>query len=92
MKPKYSVEQIVEAIAASHLSLFAVDTEMGKVEVGSLLKRTTVLVTSDEDSLFIPYPPALEQTEWERVVLSSLRTALRIMFDNGEKGETQVHN
>ena len=81
MKPKYSVEQILEAIEASHLPLFVMCVDEEKVEVGSPYVDTPLTVVSDADGLFILTNPVRSYTEWEKVVLSSLKTALHILFD-----------
>lgn len=82
MKPKYSVEQIVEAISASHLYLVVKSVDRDKVEVCSPFETLTVV--SDETGLFILHKHVRYNITWEDAVLSSLRTALHILFDNKE--------
>ena len=84
MKPKYSVEQIVEAIAASHLYLVVKSVDGDKVEVCSPFEGSTLTVVSDETGVFILHTPVRYNTAWEDVIISSLRTALHILFDNKE--------
>ena len=84
MKPKYSVEQIVEAVAASHLYLVVKSVDRDKVEVSSPLEDSAFVIVSDETEVFILHTPVRYNTAWEDVILSSLRTALQIMFDNKE--------
>ena len=81
MKPKYSVEQILEAIEAGHLPLFVTCVDEEKVKVGSLYGGTPLTVVSDADGLLILNNPVRGYTEWEKVVLASLKTALHILFD-----------
>ncbi len=84
MKPKYTVEQILEAIEASHLPLFVMCVDEEKVEVGSPYVDntfTTFTVVSDADGLLALNNPVRGYTEWEKVVLASLKTALHILFD-----------
>lgn len=81
MKPKYSVEQILEAIEASHLPLFVMCVDEEKVEVGSPYVDTPLTVVSDADGLLTLNNPVRGCTEWEKVVLASLKTALHILFD-----------
>ena len=84
MKPKYSVEQILEAVEASHLPLFVMCVDKEKVEVGSPYEDSTLTVVSDETGVFILHTPVRYNTAWEDVIISSLRTALHILFDNKE--------
>ena len=81
MKPKYSVEQILEAIEASHLPLFVMCVDEEKVEVGSPYVDTSLTVVSDADGLLTLNNPVRGYTELEKVVMSSLKTALHILFD-----------
>ncbi len=81
MKPKYSVEQILEAIEASHLSLFVMCVDEEKVEVGNPYVDTSLTVISNADGLLALNNPVKEYTEVEKVVLVSLETALHILFD-----------
>ena len=81
MKPKYSVEQILEAIEASHLPLFVMCVDEEKVEVGSPYVDTSLTVVSDADGLLTLNNPVRGYTELEKVVLASLKTALHILFD-----------
>ena len=81
MKSKYSVEQILEAIEASHLPLFVMCVDEEKVEVGSPYEEDPLTVVSNTDGLFILNNPVRSYTEWEKVVLSSLKTSLHILFD-----------
>lgn len=81
MKPKYSVEQILEAIEASHLPLIVRSVDGDKVELDLLYQAGTVAVVSDENGLLNLHSPVRCYTEWEKVVMSSLQTALRILFD-----------
>ena len=81
MKPKYSVEQILEAIEASHLPLFVMCVDEEKVEVGSPYVDTSLTVVSDADGLLTLNNPVRGYTECEKVVLASLKTALHILFD-----------
>lgn len=80
-KPKYTVEQILDAIEASHLPLFVMCVDEGKVEVGSPYVDTSLTVVSDADTLFILHTPVRYNTLFEKVVLASLKTALHILFD-----------
>ena len=82
MKPKYSVEQIVEAISASHLYLVVKSVDGDKVEVSSPFETLTVV--SDEIGLFVQNKHVRYNITWEDAILSSLRTALHILFDNKE--------
>lgn len=84
MKPKYSVEQIVEAVSASHLYLVIKSVDGSKVEVSSPFEDSTLTVVSDETKVFILHTPVRYNTAWEDVIISSLRTALHILFDNKE--------
>ena len=84
MKPKYSVEQIVEAISASHLYLVVKSVDGDKVEVSSPFEDCTFTVVSDETKVFILHTPVRYNTAWEDAIISSLRTALHILFDNKE--------
>ena len=81
MKPKYSVEQILEAVEASHLPLAVKGVDAEKVELDLLYQVETVAVVSDEDGLFILYTPPRCSTVVEQVAMSSLKTALHILFD-----------
>lgn len=81
MKPKYTVEQILEAIEASHLSLFVMCVDEEKVEVGNPYVDTSLTVISNADGLLALNNPVKEYTEVEKVVLVSLETALHILFD-----------
>ena len=81
MNPKYSVEQILEAVEASHLPLFVMCVDKEKVEVGSPYEDDPFTVVSDADGLLILHNPVRGYTEWEKVVMSSLKTALHILFD-----------
>ena len=81
MKPKYSVEQILEAIEASHLPLFVMCVDEEKVEVEPPYEEDPLTVVSNMDGLFILNNPVRSYTEWEKVVLASLKTALHILFD-----------
>ncbi len=81
MTPKYSVEQILEAIEASHLPLFVMCVDEEKVEVGSPYADTSLTVVSDVDGLLTLNNPVRGYTELEKVVLASLKTALHILFD-----------
>ena len=81
MKSKYSVEQILEAIEASHLPLFVMCVDEGEVEVGSPYVDTSLTVVSDTDGLLTLNNPVRGCTEFEKVVLASLKTALHILFD-----------
>ena len=81
MKSKYSVEQILEAIEASHLPLFVMCVDEEKVEVGSPYVDTSLTVVSDADGLLTLNNPVRGYTECEKVVLASLKTALHILFD-----------
>ena len=67
MKPKYSVEQILEAVEASHLPLVVKGVDGDNIEIELLHQVETVVVVSNA---------VLDQ-----VVLSSLKTALHILFD-----------
>ena len=80
MKPKYSVEQILEAVEASHLPLVVRSVDEDKVEVGEAHCMGSYIVESDEDGLILD---CLECTdpEWGEVVINSLATALHILFD-----------
>ena len=51
MKPKYSVEQILEAVEASHLPLFVMCVDEEKVEVGNPYVDTSLTVVSNADGL-----------------------------------------
>ena len=81
MKPKYSVEQILEAVEASHLPLAVKGVDAEKVELDLLYQVETVAVVSDEDGLFILHTPPRCSTVVEQVAMSSLKTALNILFD-----------
>lgn len=81
MKPKYSVEQILEAIEASHFSLAVKSVDGEKVEIDLPGQVETALVVCDTSSLFILHTPARYNTVLEQLVLSSLKTALHILFD-----------
>lgn len=81
MKPKYSVEQILEAVEASHLPLFVMCVDEEKVEVGSPYGDSPLTIVSDAAGLLILNSPVRGYTEWEKVVMSSLKTALHILFD-----------
>ena len=80
MKPKYSVEQILEAIEASHLPLFVVCVDEEKVEVGEAHCMGSYIVESDEDGLILDYLECTDP-EWGEVMINSLATALHILFD-----------
>ena len=81
MKPKYSVEQILEAVEASHLPLVVRSVDGDKVELDLLCQVEAVTVVSDADTLFILHTPARYNTVLDKLVLSSLKTALHILFD-----------
>ena len=81
MKPKYSVEQILEAVEASHLPLAVKGVDAEKVELDLLYQVETVAVVSDEDGLFILHTPPRCSTVVEQVAMSSLKTALHILFN-----------
>ena len=81
MKPKYSVEQILEAVEASHLPLVVRSVDGEKVEIDLLGQEETAAVVCDTDTLFILHTPVRYNTVLEQVVLSSLKTALHILFD-----------
>ena len=81
MKPKYSVEQILEAVEASHLPLFVMCVDEEKVEVGSQYLDTPLTVVSNADGLLALNEPVGGYTECDRIVLVSLETALHILFD-----------
>jgi len=81
MKPKYSVEQILEAIEASHFSLVVKSVDGEKVEIDLPGQEETVTIVCDTSSLFILHTPARYNTVLEQLVLSSLKTALHILFD-----------
>ena len=81
MKPKYSVEQILEAVEASHLPLVVRSVDEEKVEIGLPGQEETATVVCDTDTLFILHTPVRYNTVLEQVVLSSLKTALHILFD-----------
>ena len=81
MKTKYSVEQILEAVEASHLPLVVRSVDKDKVELDLLCQVETVTVVSDADMLFILHTPVRYNTVLEQVVLSSLKTAIHILFD-----------
>ena len=81
MKPKYSVEQILESIEASHLPLVVRSVDGEKVEIDLLGQEETATVVCDTDTLFILHTPVRYNTVLEQVVLSSLKTALHILFD-----------
>ena len=92
MKPKYSVEQILEAVEASHLPLVVkgVDADKGalellhQVELELLYPVETIAVVSDENELLILHTSPRCSTVLEQVVLSSLKTALHILFNSNE--------
>ena len=79
--PKYSVEQILEAIEASHLPLFVMSVDEEKVEVGCQYLDTPLAVGSNADGLLALDNPVRDYTECEKIVLVSLETALHILFD-----------
>lgn len=81
MKPKYSVEQILEAVEASHLPLFVMCVDEEKVEVGNPYVDTSLTVVSNADGLLALDNPVRDYTECEKIVLVSLETALHILFD-----------
>ena len=81
MKSKYSVEQILEAVEASHLPLFVMSVDEEKVEVGSQYLDTSLTVGSNADGLLALNNPVGGYTECEKIVLVSLETALHILFD-----------
>ena len=81
MKPKYSVEQILESIEASHFSLVVKSVDGEKVEIDLPGQEETATVVCDTSSLFILHTPARYNTVQEQLVLSSLKTALHILFD-----------
>ena len=81
MKPKYSVEQILEAVEASHLPLFVMCVDEEKVEVGCQYLDTPLTVVSNADGLLAVSNPVGDYTECEKIVLVSLETALHILFD-----------
>ena len=80
MKPKYSVEQILESIEASHLPLVVRSVDEDKVEVGKARCMCLCIVASDEDGLILDYLECTDP-EWVDSILSSLKTALHILFD-----------
>lgn len=81
MKPKYSVEQILEAVEASHLPLVVKGVDADKVELNLLYQVETIAVVSDENELLILHTPPRCSTVVEQVVMSSLKTALHILFN-----------
>ena len=81
MKSKYSVEQILEAVEASHLPLVVRSVDGEKVEIDLLGQEETATVVCDTDTLFILHTPVRYNRVLEQVVLSSLKTALHILFD-----------
>ena len=83
MKPKYSVEQILEAVEASHLPLVVkgVDADKVELELELLYPVETIAVVSDENELLILHTPPRCSTVVEQVAMSSLKTALHILFN-----------
>ena len=80
MKPKYSVEQILEAVEASHLPLVIRSVDGDKVELGKAHCMGSCIVASNEDGLILDYLECSD-SEWRKVVINSLATALHILFD-----------
>ena len=81
MKPKYSVEQILEAVEASHLPLVVKGVDADKVELELLYPVETIAVVSDENELLILHTPPRCRTVVEQIAMSSLKTALHILFN-----------
>ena len=81
MKPKYSVEQILEAVEASHLHLVVKSVDGDNMEIELLHQVETVAVVSDENGLLILHTSPRCSTVVEQVTMSSLKTALHILFD-----------
>jgi hypothetical protein len=84
VKPKYTTEQLLEAIQASPFDIVVKSVDGDKVEVSSPFEDSTLTVVSDETEVFILHTPVRYNTAWEDVIISSLRTALHILFDNKE--------
>ena len=83
MKPKYTTEQLLEAIQASPFNLVVTGVDGSRVTV-RLSWTCPVTLDVDEHGVY-----ALHSTERYRVysgetIMSSIRTALHILFDNKE--------
>ena len=79
MKPKYTTEQLLEAIQASHFNLVVKDFDDSRVTV-KLSWANPVILDIDDKGVFT----AAGTSRVEDIVLSSIRTALHILFDNKE--------
>ena len=86
MEPKYSVEQILEAVEVSHLPLVVkgVDADKVELELELLYQVETIAVVSDENELLILHTSPRCSTVVEQVAMSSLKTALHILFNSNE--------
>ena len=85
MKPKYTTEQLLEAIQASPFDLVVKSVEGSRVTVGLRLSWTCP-VTLDVDECDVYSLPSTERyrVSSEETIMSSIRTALHILFDNKE--------
>ena len=81
-KPKYTVEQMLEAIQASHINLVVKEVDVNTVKVieeGS--GRWQVSLGLDSTGVYSVYG----RSQYEASIISSLNTALHILFDSNEE-------
>lgn len=83
MKPKYTTEQLLEAIQASPFNLVVTGVDGSRVTVRL---SWTCPVTLDVDERDVYALPSAERyrVSSEETIMSSIRTALHILFDNKE--------
>ena len=83
MKPKYTTEQLLEAIQASPFNLVVTGVDGNRVTVRL---SWTCPVTLDVDEHDVYALPSTERyrVSSEETIMSSIRTALHILFDNKE--------
>ena len=83
MKPRYTTEQLLEAIQASPFDLVVKSVEGSRVTVRL---SWTCPVTLDVDERDVYALPSTERyrVSSEETIMSSIRTALHILFGNKE--------
>lgn len=83
MEPKYTTEQLLEAIQASHFNLVVTGVDGSRVTV-RLSWTCPVTLDVDEHGVYVPGTDRYRVYSIEETIMSSIRTALHILFDNKE--------
>ena len=83
MKPKYTTEQLLEAIQASPFDIVVKNVEGSRVTV-KLSWTCPVTLDVDEHDVYALHSTEHYGVSSEETIVSSIQTALHIMFDNKE--------